>query len=416
VVIFDALSLALFLYSLRRQCVSAAALSGGVAALCIYAYLGHRLLPIPLLLAVLWCYGTGSPRRFTRKMAAGFAVGFVTVGIPWFAPSTLSAGAIYGDSPGLTASFSAQLHRNAPEAVAGALQHSLRLVGTIAMHGDRWELPIFSPAIGGLLDPLTIALAAVALFGLAASAHRKNVILLLFCGSFPLAIASIMNDRYLTTFHATGLIPVLFALTAIGADLLWDASTPRIGAAASIAAAVAVVCTGAAWGLHTSQAQLSSCQVAVGRGGFLTVEDESGPLLASLVNSLDSRQAVFVVESAPPVYIDPIRDWQWLYRAQIPAIYAAGAKDSDPASWQPVERWSPLERQASFWPPKQLPSGGGVSGVTYVTGDPDAQWFVAWAQQRVPGGVFRVLQAAECPVFRLTAYTLPKNATDTRPG
>ncbi|MGH2411500.1 MAG: hypothetical protein ACRDGS_14215, partial [Chloroflexota bacterium] len=97
--IFQAVSLSLLLFGIRRGSLTATTTSGCVAALCFYSYISHRLLAIPILLLVVLYYLNGkAPANPKRTLTAGFTIGFLSVLAPWIRIVRGDRDLLYGDT------------------------------------------------------------------------------------------------------------------------------------------------------------------------------------------------------------------------------------------------------------------------------------------------------------------------------
>ncbi|MGH2411492.1 MAG: hypothetical protein ACRDGS_14170, partial [Chloroflexota bacterium] len=103
---FQCLGLALLTYGTRRFSLTACIGGGMVLALCLYGYIGHRVMPVPavpFMLLFVW-RGAGALRQ-RLVLAAGSAIGFGLVAMPWIGIVLNNSDLLYGDTRFVTNSF-----------------------------------------------------------------------------------------------------------------------------------------------------------------------------------------------------------------------------------------------------------------------------------------------------------------------
>ncbi len=402
--VFQSLALTLLLFALRRQHAAAAALSGGLAALCFYAYLGHRLLVVPVICLATWHFLFGAEQRALRwRVFLAFALGFATVLAPWLATIGGQPSLMYGDSTGLTADFTTQLHHDPAGALSGLLKSAALLARSLLVSPQSHEWPMFAPPFGGVLDPVLAVLAIISIAGLLTLRPRLHAGVLALCILIPFAAASTVVPVFLNSYRLSGVIPAAFVLIAVTVERMWRLGSARCPSGVTAALLAAMLVTSGLLNVHTAADRLSSCSSVAGTPGFLRNEGIQGALLATWVNRMGPGETVYVVQAAVSTFIDPVADWQWLYRMPLPVSFVAGPPGSSPASWEPAVSWLLPRKGQRFWPPRAAGSG---PYVTYIAIDPGTQWFIPWLRQRYPGGRASTMQTAVCPTITMTAYTL----------
>ncbi|MGH2409130.1 MAG: hypothetical protein ACRDGS_02060, partial [Chloroflexota bacterium] len=312
---------------------------------------------------------------------------------------------LYGDTANLTAAFSHSLHHDLPAALRQAFAAAGALLRTLLTAPQPHEWPLFAPSHGGLLSAPTAILGSVGIAYLLLSLPRWPAPLILSCLLIPLVPAVMVTPDFLNSYRISGILPAFFLAIALVLDRLIPLSRTLGRPAIAAVSVCALLIASLGLDIRTTADQLSSCRSVSGTPSLLGKEGAQGAFLAQLVNSLGPNQTVFVIIHRSGHWLDPVLDWQWLYRVPLPAVYADGPQGSNPADWAVLSPRRSAGGPARFWPP---PRERGPFSITYVTIDPETRWFGPWLRQLVPGGHGEVVQPSICPTFTLAAYTLPR--------
>lgn len=401
---FQLISAALLVYGARRGSATAYAASGTVLALCLYSYIGHRTLVLPVLLVavVSLVRGTG-PFRRRASLLLVFLFGFVAAALPWVGAVSRDHDLLYGDSLDLTRQFHQELTRNVLTALSGAAQEAGQLISTVFAYPRADDFVSIGLPDQGLLDTVTAVLVLLGVgYGLVRCLRAQHLFVLSTL-AVSLAAGSIAQPYFVNTYRLNSGVAALF----LAATLFLDRCLVLAGGwrhGARWAAAVLVVIAGdvGVGTVRTVASHLADCQAMTGISGFLSSDGAENILVANQVNALGPRQAAFIVSHNLQIWI-----WNWLYRRPMPVEYSPVPGEADPARW-PVLNGSPPAigpQEARFWPPRLA---SGQTGITYLLIDTDAAAFLPTVQHRYPGGREQSIQTAQCPTFTVTSYSLTR--------
>ena len=400
---FQCLGFALLAYGTRR-CSLTACLGGGmVLALCLYSYIGHRVMPLPaapFMLLFAWRGADALRRRLV--LAAGSAIGFALVAAPWIGSVLSNSDLLYGDTRFVTNSFQAEFGIQPLSALHDALAVAGRLAMTIVVRPRSTDFSVLVMPDGGLLDPVLAVLVGLGGVYVAARFWRPAHVLVL-CAVIPPFFFASVAIGFVDTYRLNSIIPALFLAVALVLERGLR-SLRHFPQGARVVPAILLVIT--VWSgvnnLRAASAQFTGCGMAEGNNGPLTIDNGEPYLVAEAANAQDVRQAVFLVSS--PHHFPP-GDWAWLISRPLP-VYNPTPGGTDPADWpllsQP-EGQAPSANLPTFWPPRPAP---GQRGITYLMTDDDAARFLPLVRRAYPGGLTRVWRAEECPSYTVTTYAL----------
>lgn len=402
--VFQCLGLALLLYGTRRNSYSACAVGGAVLALCLYSYLGNRVMLLaaaPVLMVGL-IGGAGTVRHRVGLLLA-FITGSMALAIPWVGIVLGNRDLLFGDTRSISLQTQYELQHNTWSAVQLILDNvRVLLLDFFVQPGENW--PGLMPPNAGVVDAVTATLIVLGLlYALVRFWCIQNLIVLsaLFLG---LLEASLVSRDALSEYRMTSIVPALFLAVA----LLVDRAVPilqsvRVGAPSIMALLPIIAIWNGVTNIHMVAAQLADCMAM--SADALSRANAEPVLEAEAANAQNPGQATFVVAAKN---FWPLDFWRWAYRVQ-PSIYFP-VPGQDPAHW-PVQfgAWgygpqpNTSARQATFWP---LRLAIGQTGATYIVDAEAAPSFLPIVQRAYPNGRTRTLYTGNCRSFSVITYTL----------
>ncbi|MGQ9681226.1 MAG: ArnT family glycosyltransferase [Anaerolineae bacterium] len=229
--LFTALAIGLLWRGLRGGCLADYALAGLCYGATFYTYLAARFTPLPLMLLALLMLWPGA--RQPRGRPAGLA-GFAALAAATLAPLALSMlqnPEILVGRASQVSIWSEAISHGDP--LGTLVRHTGRALLAFFWRGDpipRHNLPwrpIFEPALG---------LAFVAGLYLAARRRGAGWFVLLWVGA--MLLPTVLAEDSPHFLRATGIMPVVFVLPALGLDAAWTWLAERRASAAGASVAV----------------------------------------------------------------------------------------------------------------------------------------------------------------------------------
>jgi len=399
--VFQLIGLALLVRGIRCDGYTTCAIGGGILALCLYSYLGHRLLPLtagPVLLA--YFIGGHSALRHRISLVLSFAAGFCIIAVPWIGIVANNSTLWLGDIQSNSIQTQATLHQGIWAVLSLVLDHiRTMLLGFFIEPGtDTPELVI---AHSGVFDTLTTMLIVLSVLYALTRFWRVENMLIFATLLLVLLEASATSTDALWIYRLNSMVPMLFLAIALLLDrclsLLRDVARRTRWAALMVLLILGWSGTANA---RMVAAQLSDCTLL--QSDSLSVGNSEPLLQAEAANAADPRHAIFVV-SAHNFW--PLFQWQWAYQAQ-PPVYSP-IPGQNPSRW-PLQfsAWpnnTPPALASTFWPPHPAP---GRTGVTYIIDEGASSSFLPLLQHAYPNGHASILQPSSCPSYRVTIYTL----------
>ena len=397
---FQALGLALLVRGIRQERFVSCAAGGAVVALCLYGYIGHRLMPLPVFLAaVVLLLQAKSPAHIRLLLGATFGGGFALLAAPWIVVVSQNTDLWYGDSRDLARHFQASLRIDALAELHRDVTTLGRLVSSLLSAPKASSFVSLAPNEGGLVDAIVACLIVLGVLTALCKFWRPAELFVVSSIGITFVTASVVTPEFVNTYRLNSAIPALFLAVALFLSHAWSALS---GKRARFGGAVLLLALTARSGGATVRAldrHLNDCPALTGVAGLLSSDGSENVLLADAVNALDRHQQVFVVSSFLQVWI-----WTWLYHRPVPIEFAPKRGLANLAAWPVLYALDDSQRRsARLWPPHL---GRGQSGVTYFVSDEDAAIFLATAQREYPMATIRHIRSALCPTYTLTAFSL----------
>ena len=157
--VFQVVGLTALLYGMRRASCVACAGAGAVLGLCLYSYLGHRLMILPgLLVAMVYLCRGRDPLRQRVTVVCSFLFGLLVITIPWLSIVCQQPDLWWGDSRELGSAFHEQLRQDPLGALHEAAYAIGALLTTLLHHHQGAAFGYILQDQHGLLDTVTAIL------------------------------------------------------------------------------------------------------------------------------------------------------------------------------------------------------------------------------------------------------------------